>query len=157
MKNRNYWLMLCNPDKWYGDKAIQNREVNNILSHIKEYPWTIGKNTKSFKNIKVGDFGIIKVGNDNRSVENRTLRNRVVDKLEPGIYAILEVVEKKGSVFYIDKNFNTRVNFKVVNNLFKNGKIIDKDKTKKLLENYFNSYSSCEITEEVYSKVLNEI
>jgi len=145
--------MLCNPNKWFAYKDINNAKVNELLYNLDEFAWTTGRN--KFDDIKNGDLGIIKVGNDSRSQNCRTINNVVMPKLEAGIYAIIEFISKDGSVLHQDINGINRVHFKVINNLFKNNNIINKNDTKKLLKNNFNSFSSKKISEDIFYNIEN--
>lgn len=83
MSEKNYWLLLCNPDEWFGSKVLENAKVNDLLFNLDFEDWRVRES--HFKYIKLGDFGIIKVGEDRRSQERRTLLDgKVVDKLEAG-------------------------------------------------------------------------
>jgi len=150
----NYWMMLCNPDKWFGVKVVANAKVNSILYNLDTFAWTTGK--RSFKEMKAGDLGIIKVGNDHRNKACRTIDDELVDKLEAGIYTIVEFIEKDGQVLHYDKNGIERVHFKVIKNLFKENSIIDKLNTEKLLGKYYKSFSSTMITKEIFERIHTE-
>ena len=151
----NYWMMLCNPDKWFGLKVTENAKVNSLLLDLETYAWTTGK--KSFKEIKAGDLGIIKVGNDHRSKACRSISNIVEDKLDAGIYTIIEFMEQDGTVLHYDKEGIRRVHFKVVKNLFKENSIIDKSNSEALLGKYYKSFSSTMIPKEIFEKIENHI
>ena len=116
MDVRNYWLILCNPDEWFGSKVQENANVNDMLFNIEEENWRVRES--HFKDVKIGDLGIIKVGEDGRSKERRTLSDgRIVEKLNAGIYAIFEVVKDKNNRASYFENDTFRINFKVINNL----------------------------------------
>ncbi|MEA3552938.1 MAG: hypothetical protein U9R39_00900 [Campylobacterota bacterium] len=153
MKSKiNYCMLLCNPNKWFGDKSVKNAEVNGILHDLVEFDWTTGRN--SFVDIKEGDLGIIKVGNDHRSKACRTIGNDTVDKLDAGIYAIVEFINKdNGKVLNMDDNGTPRVHFKVVRNLYKENNIIDKENTQRLLQGDFKSFSSKKISEDIFLSI----
>ena len=150
-ENKNYWMMLCNPNKWFGDKSIQNAQVNEILYNLTEYPWTTGRNI--FDDIKDGDLGIIKVGNDNRSKICRTIGDEIKEKLNAGIYAIVEFKEKNCEILHKDSDGIKRVHLKVVRNLYQEGKIITKDDTKQLLGSDFMSFSSKKIPSATFKNI----
>ena len=144
-----YWLLLCNPKKW-----DQTMFVNEKLRNLNIFAWTTGK--RSFEDIEVGDKGLVKVGNDNRNERERTLpTGEIVDKLEPGIYAVVEFIEINGKVRFEDNYGIERVNFRVIHNIFHNP--LEKTLTRALLGDYFRSYSSCEIDQNTFDSVLNEI
>jgi len=148
----NYWMLLCNPNKWFGDKSTKNAEVNGILYDLVEFDWTTGRN--SFVDIKEGDLGIIKVGNDHRSKACRTIGNDTVDILDAGIYAIVEFINNEnGTVLHKDANGTPRVHFKVLRNLYKENEIIDKDNTQRLLLGDFKSFSSKKISEDIFLNI----
>jgi len=150
-EDKNYWMMLCKPNKWFGDKSIQNAQVNDILYNLTEYPWTTGRNI--FDDIQDGDLGIIKVGNDNRSKLCRTIGDELKAKLDAGIYAIVEFKEKNGKILHEDNSGIKRVHLRVVRNLYKEGNIIAKDDTKKLLGSNFMSFSSKKISSSTFKNI----
>jgi len=150
-ENKNYWMMLCNPNKWFGDKSVKNAQVNDILYNLVEYAWTTGRNI--FDDIKDGDLGIIKVGNDNRSKLCRTVGDELKAKLEAGIYAIVEFKEKDGKILHKDSDGIKRVHLKVVRNLYKEGNIIAKNDTKRLLGSDFMSFSSKKIPSSTFKNI----
>jgi len=152
-EKKNYWMLLCNPNKWFGDKSIQNAVVNGILLNLDEYAWTTGRN--SFDDIKDGDLGIIKVGNDNRSKACRTIGDKVEDKLDAGIYAIVKFIMKNNTILHKDSNGAKRVHLKVIRNLYKENNIIDKTNTQRLLQNNFKSFSSKKISEDIFLDIEN--
>ena len=144
----NYWLLLAAPDKWFCDECIENARVNNVLKDMDIQPWRVQE--KYFRDAKNGDKCIIKIGNDKRSIERRTLENgEVVDQLEPGIYALAEIIEE----LYLDEKNIHRIKIKVSDNLFKRNKIIDADMAEKILgQDYFSMYSKA-IEETSYRNV----
>lgn len=112
----NYWVFLCNPDKWYGSAHKNNIEVNEILYNLTETSW--GVTAKNFVNADAGDLGIIKVGVDNRPLSR--LPNG--KHLESGIYAIVEIV----------KNNTNEIDIKVIRNLYQEGKTISIESAKNI-------------------------
>jgi 5-methylcytosine-specific restriction enzyme B len=156
MDVRNYWLILCNPDEWFGSKVQENANVNDMLFNIEEENWRVRES--HFKDVKIGDLGIIKVGEDGRSKERRTLSDgRIVEKLNAGIYAIFEVVKDKNNRVSYFENDTFRINFKVINNLFKQNNIIDKLHSKELLKGYYNQQSSVKIEKNIFENVIKFI
>jgi hypothetical protein len=152
MNDKNYWMMLCNPNKWFGEKSLKNAEVNDILLNLTQYDWTTGKNI--FTDVQDGDLGIIKVGNDNRSKLCRTLDGKVKEKLEAGIYAIIEFKKNQdGLILHEDENSVKRVHFRVVKNLYKENIIINKSNTKMLLSKDYMSFSSKKIPENTFQNI----
>ena len=145
---KNYWMMLCNPNMWFGDKDIQNAQVNDLLFNMTEFTWTTGRN--NFEDIKDGDLGIIKVGSDHRSKACRTIDGEIVPKLDAGIYAIVEFISKDGDILHEDNDGIKRVHLKVVRNLFKENNIISKQDTEKLLQKHYKSFSSKKLPEDIY-------
>jgi 5-methylcytosine-specific restriction protein B len=156
MSEKNYWLLLCNPDEWFGSKVLENAKVNDLLFNLDFEDWRVRES--HFKDIKLGDFGIIKVGEDRRSQERRTLPDgKVVEKLEAGIYAIFEVIENKnGQILFYD-NDETRINIKIINNLFQKNAIIKKDIAQQLLQGYYQQQSSVKMDSNIFANVLNYI
>ena len=156
MDVRNYWLILCNPDEWFGSKVRENANVNDMLFNIEEENWRVRES--HFKDVKIGDLGIIKVGEDGRSKERRTLSDdRIVEKLNAGIYAIFEVVKDKNNRVSYFENDTFRINFKVINNLFKQNNIIDKLHSKELLKGYYNQQSSVKMEKNIFENVIKFI
>lgn len=144
--------MLCNPNKWFGERSLKNAEVNDMLLNLTKYDWTTGKN--NFSDVQDGDLGIIKVGNDNRSKLCRTLDGKVQEKLKAGIYAIIEFKKNQdGLVLHEDENGVKRVHFRVIKNLYKENCIIDKANTKTLLAKDFMSFSSKKIPKSTFENI----
>jgi hypothetical protein len=147
----NYWLLLCSPDKWFGEKSDKNVEVNEKLLTLEYQPWSIQE--RYFRDAIVGDKCIVKVGQDNRSKSRRTLDDgSEVEILEAGIYAIGEL--SKG--FFIDEAGVERVEFKAEENFFAQNAIIPRKDAEEILGegNYF-SQSSKKISELEYQRVLD--
>ena len=149
-QDKHYWMLLCNPSKWF-EECSESAKVNEILFNLEEYAWTTGKSL--FKGVSKGDLGIIKVGNDTRSKACRTVDGELVEKLEAGIYAIVEFIEKDGTVLHHDENKIRRVHFRVIKNLYKDDCIIKKKDTEMLLQNNFKSFSSKRIPQDIFSDI----
>lgn len=148
----NYWLIIGAPDKWFCDKCIDNASVNDALKELDIQSWDVRKDY--FKDAQIGDKCIIKIGNDTRSIERRTLaNNQVVDVLEAGVYA-LATIEK---ALYIDENHNVKIIIKVTKNLFRDSKIIDRDMSEKILGSDYLSMASKRIEREKYDNILSLI
>ncbi len=148
----NYWLIIGAPDKWFCDKCIDNALVNNTLKELDIQSWSVRESY--FRDAKIGDECIVKIGNDTRSIERRTLENgEVVDILESGIYAIAEITES----LYSDENDTTRIKIKITKNLFKENIIINREMSEKVLGNDYTSMSSKRIEKEKYAKILSLI
>ena len=151
-----YWLMICNPNKWFGEGVSQNAEVNLILRNLETYDWTTGRN--DFRMIAAGDKGLLKLGKDHRTIANRTLDSgEIVDKLEGGIYAVVEFEEENGSIFSIDDNGEERVHFRVIDNLYSTDMIVNTEMATVALGNNMKSWNSKEITEIEYYNLINLI
>lgn len=151
--NMNYWLIIGAPDKWFCDKCNDNASVNSVLEELDIQSWRVRE--AYFRDVKIGDKCIIKIGEDKRSIERRTLEsNEVVDVLEAGIYALAEI----SKVLYLDEEDEQfRIQIKVIKNLFKNQKIITRDMSEKILGSDYRSMSSKQIEKEKYDKVLSII
>ncbi len=149
----NYWLIIGAPDKWFCDKCNNNASVNFELKQLDVVSWRVRE--EYFRDAKIGDKCIIKIGKDNRSIERRTLENsEVVDILEAGIYSLAEIVKP----LYLDKKDNKyRIELKITKNLFKENKIIDRDMSEKILGSDYSSMSSKRIEKEKYDSVLSII
>ena len=153
-KNKeSYWMLTCNPNKWFGEKNPENANVNNILKYLETYAWDIGKVSLE---IKDGDKGIIKISGDSRIKKDRTINKELFDKLDPGIYAEIEFVENDGKVVFVDDKGVNRANIRVLDNLFNKDKIIDKEKSIKILGKLFNSYTSKEIKKDMFVNIIIE-
>jgi hypothetical protein len=152
---KNYYLLVCNPNEWFGKNNVNNAKVNDILffDENKYIDYSIGKNKNAFKTIKKGDIALLKVGKDIRNIKNRTINNTIVDKLDAGIYLILEVIEKNGEIKFIDNDGIEKVHYKVKINLT-NDNILNKNDSEKLLKNYYKSYFSTKIED---NNIINEI
>ena len=159
-KGDNYWIILCNPLTWYEGTNLY--EVNDLLKEVnkkldKEF-WKINGKTV-YPQIKVGDRGIIKVGEDKRKLKDRIDENgEIVDKLNAGIYATFEVIkdeERKSHKKQVEKE--SFVCIRVIDNFFKKNKIINKDKAIELLgKTTFQTKSSKKIEKFLYTKIKNE-
>jgi hypothetical protein len=147
----NYWLLLCSPDKWFGDKSFDNVKVNNMLLTLDEQRW--GVQEKYFRDVKIGDKCILKVGEDKRSSKRRKLENGdLVDILESGIYAIGTIIKE---LYLEDEAY--RIKFKCEYNFFLKNKIIKREDAEKILGNDYLSMSSKRISEIKYQEVLDLI
>jgi len=146
----NYWLIIGAPDKWFCDKCDDNALVNLKLKELDIISWRVRKDY--FKDAKKDDKCIIKIGNDKRSIERRTLKNDdVVDLLEAGIYAIAKI----DKTLYLDEDGKDRIRLKIIKNLFKDDNIIDRDMSEKILGNDYLSMSSKKIKEEQYNRIIS--
>lgn len=147
-KNKSYWMLISNPLKW-GDEpeymfndTLFNLDENTIIE------WSINKNTDISFQMKEGEFGIIKVSEDSRTITQRTDNNGdLIPLLEAGIYAIFQIVkDDEGYVTFEDENGDYRVNIKVIDNLYNRDKQISKGKSIEILgESKFKSMSSTKI------------
>lgn len=148
MSDNNYLYLMCNPDKWFGEGAEKNYQVNELLYNLDETSWGVSH----LKNIFIGMQGIIKVSRDDRPLYFLDEYN--VKKLESGIYATFEVID-----FHPDKKDGS-VTIKVIENLFREDRIIDKEKSKSILGNKFSSQSQGYINRDTFKlvyKALKEI
>ncbi len=145
MKTNKYLYLICSPNKWYEDGSKDNYKVNNLLLNLKQVSWSIS----SLKNIYIGMQGIIKVSRDDRP--KYFLDKYNVEKLKSGIYATFEVID-----FYPDKK-NGKVTIKIIDNFFKENKIIAKEKAKEILGDKFRSQSQGYISNDVYKLIYEEI
>jgi len=145
----NYWLVIGSPDKWFCEKCSENANVNTALLDLDIQPWSVRESY--FRDAKIGDKCIVKIGNDTRSIERRTLESgEVVDLLKSGIYATAEIYKS----LYIDENGIDRIQIKITKNLFKENIVINREMSEKVLGNDYTSMSSKRIEKEKYDKVL---
>jgi len=157
-RKTKYWMLICNPSKWREDTELY--EVNDLLENLDKEPWKINDRTSMEREMKKGDFGIIKVSNDTRSEINRIDDNGdIVPLLEAGIYAIFEVIHDEfGRPTFKGEDGNFYVNTQVTNNLFKKKKNINKENSIKLLgKNLYASIPSTKIDKTIYENVLKYI
>ena len=149
----NYWLIVGAPDKWVCDKCRDNASVNSRLKELDIISWRVRE--EYFRDAKIGDNCIVKIGNDKRSIERRTLENsEVVDVLDAGIYALAEIIKP----LYLDKKDNKhRIELRVIKNLFRDEKIVDRDMSEKILGSDYHSMSSKQIEKEKYDNVISII
>ena len=146
----NHWLLLCSPDKWFGDKNPKNAQVNEMLLTLDIQSWRVQE--RYFRDAQIGDKCILKVGEDKRSLKRRTLKNGdLVDVLESGIYAIGEIYEE---IYYDKEDDVFRVTFNCETNLFLENRVIVREKAEELLESDYLSMSSKRISESKYQSVL---
>lgn len=133
-KEENYWTFFANPKFWYIDDFLNSEKVNEELYY------SIRASDKD--KMKIGDIGVIRVGVDNRTKTQLNGKN----KLQPGIYAIIEIksipqfTSDNDDEFYSNKEDSKkekwRIKIKVIKNLlnkpiiFKenNNHILNKDK-----------------------------
>ncbi|MFZ2967551.1 MAG: DUF262 domain-containing protein [Sulfuricurvum sp.] len=147
----NYWILIAAPDKWFCESCDTNANVNEILLTLDEQPWKVRQDY--FQDAKIGDKVVIKISQDKRSIERRTLNNgEVVDVLQSGLYAIGEISKE----LYFDEEDNChRVDVKIINNLFKDNQIVDAEMAEKILGSDFISQSSKKIDEKKYAHLLS--
>ncbi len=149
----NYWIVIASPDKWFCESCEKNAKVNEVLLNLENQSWRVRQDY--FQDAKMGDKVVIKISQDKRSIERRTLDNgEVVDVLQSGIYAIGEIAQE----LYFDEEDNChRVDVKITNNLFKDNHIIDAQMAEKILGSDFTSQSSKPIDEDKFYKVFSYI
>jgi hypothetical protein len=155
-KNKKYWMLICNPLDWgEGEKPFK---VNKLLYELDKESWTINKNTDITHKMKKGHKGIIKVSKDNRIEDERCDdEGNIVEKLISGIYGTFEVVEDEdGDCTYEVENGEWFVNIKMINNFYKEDKIIDKeDAIRYLGKDIFFSRPSRDILEKSYVEIID--
>jgi len=160
-EEKNYWMILCNPLKWY--EGTELYQVNSLLMNLDEEFWKInGRTVYNF--LKIGDKGIIKVGVDKRTNKDRynTKMKIIENKLNTGIYATFEIVSNKKENNHRRQYINNLgkiesfAHIKIDNNFFKK-EIIEKDRAIEILgQNTFNTKSSKRITQKQYEDVILE-
>jgi hypothetical protein len=108
------------------------------LNNLSTQSWRVQE--KHFRDVKIGDKCIVKIGNDTRSMARRTLKNgEAVDKLEAGIYALGTITEE---LYYDESDECHRIKIGVTENLFRKNRIIDADMSEKILgHDYYSMYS----------------
>ncbi|MFK5975639.1 MAG: DUF262 domain-containing protein, partial [Sulfurovum sp.] len=148
----NYWLVIASPDKWFCNQCSDNALVNNALKTLDIQSWDV--RADYFRDAKIGDRCIIKIGNDRRSIKRRTIdNNEVVDILESGIYAVAEIYK----TLYLDEDTHAKIKIKVLKNLFRDSKIIDRDMSEKILGMDYLSMASKRLDKEKYENMLSLI
>lgn len=149
----NYWILIASPDKWFCESCAENAKVNETLLNLDNQPWRVRQDY--FQDAKMGDKCVVKISQDKRSIERRTLDNSaVVDLLEAGIYAIGEISQE----LYFDEEDNChRVDINITKNLFKENQIIDAQMAEKILANDFISQSSKKIEKSQYDNIFSFI
>ena len=158
-KNKLYWMLICNPLMW-GDGS-ETYEVNELLYNLNENniePWKINARTDMERQMKVGHKGIIKVSDDKRTEAERCDdEGEIVDKLDAGIYGIFEVVEDEdGDCTYETEDGYYLVNIKVIDNFYRKGINISKEKSRELLGvDVYNSIPSRKIDKNLFDRVVN--
>ncbi|GGA91691.1 EVE domain-containing protein [Ornithinibacillus halotolerans] len=73
-----YWTFYCNPKRWYIDDFIRSGETEDTFS--------VSDFHRNY--FKEGQFGVIRVGRDKRTLKELAGRNR----LQSGVYAIVEIL-----------------------------------------------------------------
>ena len=158
-KNKLYWMLISNPQKWY-DCTEAYHQVNQLLWDLDEdsiESWKINGHTDMELQMKVGHKGIIKVSDDKRTeVERCDDEGELVDKLDAGIYGIFEVVEDEdGDCTYESESGEYFVNIKVIDNFYAKGTNISKEKSRELLGiNVYNSIPSRQIEKKLFEKIV---
>jgi len=148
-----YWILVASPDKWFCESCGENSKVNETLLNLENQPWRVREDY--FQDAKVGDKCVVKISQDKRSIERRTLENgEVIDLLQSGIYAIGEIAQE---LYFDEKDSCHRVDVKITNNLFKDNQVIDAAMAEKILGNDFISQSSKRIDEDKYRHILSII
>ena len=132
--SKKYLRLICNPDKHFKNKK-ENYRVNKLLKSLDPIEWRVGK----LKDISIGMRGIIRVGEDKRSL---SILNGV-SKIKSGIYGIIEVVEK------LD---NGNIRIQIINNFFTNAQIIEKSQAIVIDKSLF-SRSQGYINGEIFNRV----
>jgi len=133
MTKPEHWQFICNPAYWNIQKKLSSDEIYD--------DWVISKSWKDV--IAKGQLGFIRVGIDNRTIKK--LKQLKRKKLEPGYYALVEIVEiYYGKTSYPNNWINPtgieedwRVKIKILKNYFKRPLKIEKLKNIKL-KNKFN-------------------
>src|SRR5699024_10857300 len=116
-----YWTFFCNPKKWAIDDFLE--------SGIIEDAFIVNEWQKDWFN--KGQLGVIRVGRDKRTLKQLAGKPR----LKPGIYAIVEVLDKaeikdkdRSKHWYDDGEKNQaryRVSIRYIKNLLNNPIILD--------------------------------
>ena len=158
-RNKLYWMLICNSQKWY--EETEEYMCNGLLYDLNENdiePWKINGHTDMELQMKVGHRGIIKVSDDKRTeIERCNNEGELVEKLEAGIYGIFEVVEDEdGDCTYESEYGEYFVNIKVIDNYYAKGTNISKEISRKLLgPNVYNSIPSRKIDKKLYENIIN--
>jgi len=156
--SRKYWMILCNPSDWGED--TERYQVNQLLYMLNENTverWKI-HGTNVFPFIKVGDRGIIKVGNDGRSKYDRIdEEDNEIPKLDAGIYGLFEVIEDSSGKHTMRNEIGeTFVYIKCIDNFFAKDEVILKEKAFELLgKTTFNTMSSKKLEIHQYDRIVN--
>lgn len=154
MENTGYWISYCNPSYFDIEEFLSIGEINTT--------WTIMDWQKDL--FQIGQLGIIRVGNDNRSLKQRNGK----DKLERGIYATFKIISTAD--FFPDSDLNLwlnpekrdqkrlRVKIRITKNLLYSPILIDNLKTIKETKNdepliKARQASSWSLTENAFRKI----
>ncbi len=174
-----YWLLLCNPNKWFVEGDDLNRFVNKILALLGEKGdyetelWKLNKRMKMDEKIDDGDLGVIKVGRETRRKKMITFYN--VPPLESGIYGIFKFVSTSYDVnnpqIHTDPISGEKIpqispllwkneigeifgKIKVIDNFFSKNKIISKDESIRIMgETLFNYCGARDIPEQTFKQI----
>lgn len=94
-KPTNYWTFFCNPAKWeIDDFLLSGKKYDNYLVTPWQETW-----------FKPGQFGVIRVGVDSRSMNQ--LKGKV--RLQSGVYAIVQVMSIARELTESDYEYDTDV------------------------------------------------
>lgn len=135
MSNK-YLKLICTPDKHF-EQQDENYKVNELLKSTELIEWKIGK----LKDISIGMIGILRVGEDRRTISS--LKKRNLTKLEIGIYGIIEVIE------ILD---NENIQIRIINNFFIENNIIRKEEVLEIDKTIFNR-SQGYLDEKTFNKI----
>lgn len=160
-KPTGYWTFFCNPAKWEIDEfLLSGKKYDNYLVARWQEAW-----------FKPGQFGVVRVGVDTRSVNQ--LKGKI--RLQSGVYAIVQVMsmareltesdyENESDVYWIGASMREGrkvVDLKYVTNLIERPLLIsDIKKSKSFADEYLiNGFqsSTMPLRPTVYNAIINRV
>lgn len=155
MEISGYWISYCNPAYFEIEEFLSSGETHTT--------WTVMDWQKQF--FEPGQQGVIRVGNDNRSLAERNGS----EKLERGIYAIFEIISHAGNLTDPDGKLwlniekrdkkKMRVRIRLIKNLLYSPILLDKLKDFEETKNeealiQGRQASSWSLSEQAFMKIL---
>lgn len=140
-----YWLFSAKPTMW----GHEGDDFNSMLESLERTTWRMS----SFDGVSIGDKGVIKIGRDDRN--KKDLNGQ--DRLESGIYAIVQIVNLGNEYKPEDKTKKIKnVDIQVIQNLYHSpisSQTLKKEMKVEFMNKFEGQGSSFNISEEEFSLI----